>query len=86
MNVFNPHAASHRAIEDRLGAIERDLAIIKTTLEHLDKQMVTHRELLVTAGAILAVNLAVVGAASAALYFAMSTLTSVVMRALPGAG
>ena len=31
MNVFDPHAASHRAIEDRLGAIERDMAIIKTT-------------------------------------------------------
>lgn len=39
MNVFDPHAAQHRALEDRLGAIERDIAVIKTTLEHLDKRI-----------------------------------------------
>ena len=63
------------AAADRLERIE-------ARLDGIEQHMVSHKDLLIFAGAILGVNLAVVGAASAALYFAMSNLTAVVLATL----
>jgi hypothetical protein len=67
----------------RLDRIEARLDGINSRLNGIEQHMVSHKDLLIFAGAILGVNITVVGAASAALYFAMSNLTAIVLATLP---
>lgn len=66
------------------------LDLIEARLRNIERHMLTHKDLLVAAGVIVGINLAVVGAASAAVYFAMAnlmasmaTLQALVLKAIP---